>query len=557
MEVRYLRGTENSYMILSANDIDEKRYDIGMLRSNRIRGFLPMEIKQMNGELLFYYDITGRQSIAQVYRKMQMKGTDLVKLLEGILEGFEQGDRFMLDPEQILLSPEYVYMDRTDGKIALCYIPGRVPEEEEAGEDCFTASGSEVLAAFILKHLDHGDPEAVTLGYRFYQEVSDGGSPVRVVIKDCLEDRRKAEISSENDPSKNTLSKNNAMRDASLGNVSPKDDFSKDISSEDIPDFLNREEEGRNRPKRETGLYMEQTVKEKTRRRKEKANIKPRKREERELPYEGYGKRTARKLQDIGNAKKPNRKLSEEGHRKKPDRKIPVWFLILILVAVLFNAGIDWYFTFDLTQIGGMAFGSIALIWLVYTVCIERIREQESPWEEFFAEMEQREEEFLYDDEADDINERSDPPNEIYARKETYGSIRRKDSDYEQDNKPDDEQNNEQEDTTRVLAVKQERPVFILIGETPHTGDIRLEEGSRILGKSSAQSDICLPSSAVSRVHAQVDVKDGILTLTDLNSRNGTYVNEKQLQPNESCHPVVSDRIRFADVSYFVKEVFY
>ena len=48
MEVRYRRGTENSYMILSADDIDEKRYDVGTLRSNRIRGFLPMEIKQMN-----------------------------------------------------------------------------------------------------------------------------------------------------------------------------------------------------------------------------------------------------------------------------------------------------------------------------------------------------------------------------------------------------------------------------------------------------------------------------------------------------------------------------
>ena len=544
MEVRYRRGTENSYMILSADDIDEKRYDVGMLRSNRIRGFLPMEIKQMNGELLFYYDITGRQSIAQVYRKMQMKGTDLAKLLEGILEGFEQGDRFMLSPEQILLAPEYVYVDRAEGKTALCYIPGCVPEEEESGEEHFTTSGGEVLAAFILKHLDHGDPEAVTLGYRFYQEVSEGGSPVRTVIKDCLEDHRKSgilskDIHSEDSPSEDSPSEN-----------SP---------SEDIPDFLNREEEGRDRPKRDTGLYMEQAVKEKTRRRKEKANVNSRKRMERELPDDGYEKRSDRKLPNEGHEKKtnrkkpdrkqPDRKHPDEGHGKKADRKIPVWFRILVLAAVLLNAGIDWYFTFDLTQIGGMAFGSIALIWLVYTVCIERRREQESPWEEFFAEMEQREEEFLYDENAVDENTFSDPPNEMYARKETPDGIRRKDPYYDP--------GNEQEDTTRVLAVRQEKPVFILIGETPHTGDIRLEEGSRILGKSSAQSDICLPSSAVSRVHAQADVKDGVFTLTDLNSRNGTYVNEKQLQPNEPCHPVESDRVRFADVSYIVKEAFF
>ena len=131
-----------------------------------------------------------------------------------------------------------------------------------------------------------------------------------------------------------------------------------------------------------------------------------------------------------------------------------MWFRILVLAAVLLNAGIDWYFTFDLTQIGGMAFGSIALIWLVYTVCIERRREQESPWEEFFAEMEQREEEFLYDENAVDENTFSDPPNEMYARKETPDGIRRKDPYYDP--------GNEQEDTTRVLAVRQEKPVFIL-----------------------------------------------------------------------------------------------
>lgn len=62
--------------------------------------------------------------------------------------------------------------------------------------------------------------------------------------------------------------------------------------------------------------------------------------------------------------------------------------------------------------------------------------------------------------------------------------------------------------------------------------------------------DVVLPSRAVSRMHAKVEKREGECYLTDLNSRNGTFVNERPLIGEEEYLMKDGDRIRFADLTY-------
>src|SRR5690242_14776417 len=45
-------------------------------------------------------------------------------------------------------------------------------------------------------------------------------------------------------------------------------------------------------------------------------------------------------------------------------------------------------------------------------------------------------------------------------------------------------------------------------------------------------NDIVLPTSAVSRYHAQFDVSEGAVYLVDLGTVNGTFVNDRQVEAN-------------------------
>lgn len=74
-----------------------------------------------------------------------------------------------------------------------------------------------------------------------------------------------------------------------------------------------------------------------------------------------------------------------------------------------------------------------------------------------------------------------------------------------------------------------------------------------IIGQLKEQADLVLPSTAVSRVHASIEQRAGNWYLKDMNSRNGTWVNEQELYGEEEQELINGDQIRFADLIYQVK----
>lgn len=83
----------------------------------------------------------------------------------------------------------------------------------------------------------------------------------------------------------------------------------------------------------------------------------------------------------------------------------------------------------------------------------------------------------------------------------------------------------------------------------------RIEKATRltIIGQLKEQADLVLPSTAVSRVHASIEQRAGNWYLKDMNSRNGTWVNEQELYGEEEQELINGDQIRFADLIYQVK----
>lgn len=76
---------------------------------------------------------------------------------------------------------------------------------------------------------------------------------------------------------------------------------------------------------------------------------------------------------------------------------------------------------------------------------------------------------------------------------------------------------------------------------------IILERRFYLLGKSSSAADLVIEGKAVSRLHAKLCCRNGEWEISDLNSRNGTLVNDRMLQPGENCSLADGDRICFAD----------
>jgi hypothetical protein len=66
---------------------------------------------------------------------------------------------------------------------------------------------------------------------------------------------------------------------------------------------------------------------------------------------------------------------------------------------------------------------------------------------------------------------------------------------------------------------------LVALNSTQKGEDFRLREGKNALG-SDPTSEIVLRDPAVSGKHASINYKDGKFVITDLDSTNGTYINE-------------------------------
>ena len=74
-----------------------------------------------------------------------------------------------------------------------------------------------------------------------------------------------------------------------------------------------------------------------------------------------------------------------------------------------------------------------------------------------------------------------------------------------------------------------------------------------VLGKSRRSSDFRVSSDVVSRVHARLNCELGEFTIEDLNSTNGTFVNDERLKPHEIKPIERGDVIKLADIEFVIE----
>ncbi len=89
-----------------------------------------------------------------------------------------------------------------------------------------------------------------------------------------------------------------------------------------------------------------------------------------------------------------------------------------------------------------------------------------------------------------------------------------------------------------------------LVHENGNIVDIKQE--IMIAGRSK-ESDIVLESSKCSRTHALIRLEANALTLIDLRSKNGTFINNSQVPPSSPQQLEDGDKIRFGDQKFTVE----
>lgn len=179
MEVSYSRRLDYQYMMIEAGEDIVSDYRLSMLIHNRIEGFLPVHIQQMNGKSTLNYEITSLEDLASFLDARKITYDEMVSLLLQFCSAVSEVGRYLLDGEGILLEPQYIFVSKSLERVRFCYYPySHMPLYQSVN----------VLCRFLIDHIDYDDRKSLELAYGLFQESLKENLSIRVIVG-CIKNK--------------------------------------------------------------------------------------------------------------------------------------------------------------------------------------------------------------------------------------------------------------------------------------------------------------------------------------------------------------------------------
>lgn len=332
MEKRLVKNLDRMYLVFETEYIDENEYIIQMALQGNLPSLLPLSISTIDGKKILRADVTGCTDIASRYRAVQMTGGDIRKILMAVYDVIRKLPGYLLDPGDLCLEPEYVFLGPDGDEILLTYIP----HFSESGTDTLP-----VLAEFFLKKLDHGDSAAAGLAYGLFDRVQSENYIAADVLAKLLQGAKESVQSQSPGQAFEQGTQRDPRRDSGRA---PQRDSQRPRGQQQEPGSKKR---------------LEKT----TSARRRHPSSKGRKGRP---PAYTRGTRSTR-------GARSTRGTTSAGKRGLK-RFLPAGIILSAGTAAIL------VFHMDLTQIGGMGFLSAALIWLTYSSVEKRRSELHNVW---------------------------------------------------------------------------------------------------------------------------------------------------------------------------------
>lgn len=180
MQAEFKRENHKSYFVIRDSRLDSdghshEVYDLEMLCENQMQGILPVSLHSFNGETELYYDISTKQTLRVLFEKKVFTREDLKWIFSGINEAVCELENYLLDMENLLIDPDYIYINMTEKKVYLLYYP--YPEESFESE-------VEKFAEYILDKICNEDEQTVVYAYNFYRYVKEEKGDLISIFQD-------------------------------------------------------------------------------------------------------------------------------------------------------------------------------------------------------------------------------------------------------------------------------------------------------------------------------------------------------------------------------------
>ena len=181
MEIEYERNLAGSYMKVAA--VSDESFDEKIMLKNKMPGLLKVEKSYVDGKGIYWYDISGYQSLAVVCELKKLDINFIEKFILTLSDQIETLERNLMDIDCLLLDPDTIFVSNQDESIRYVIYPEVFDSLSVYVRD---------IMEFMLAKLDHGDKENVQPAYDIYQKTLDTDYSILDIREMILKRRQEA-----------------------------------------------------------------------------------------------------------------------------------------------------------------------------------------------------------------------------------------------------------------------------------------------------------------------------------------------------------------------------
>ncbi len=442
MEIGHYRDALHTYLVLpEPEEVQTGGYQYRMLAANKIQGLLPCCLRAVNGEKKLCYDITARQKFSVFHADRKLGVSDLQRLAADITALRRELSLYLLDPEHLIMTQEFVYYDLTEGHYLFLYYPDAGGRDMR---DLFTS------AADLVRE---DDRDAAALAYRLAACAED---------PDLLLHRLETETTDQGGQDEET-------------------------DPEPVPtdDYFRQEESGAGE-----GFYEEPV--------------------------------SVRQKQDLYEEGRGPKRQDRTGRSRDPVPGLSVAAALLLLGCV---ASAAYPMFFRVTERGLLLCRCLAVFCLVLSAAAGILILLRS----------HRRKKAQTSDKGEDLR--------LFREEMRREQIRAE--------RMQAEEKAREEETGTVFLGFEGTRASGLYSEDPRMPNIDLRRLPLTLGRNEQFADRAIEDPSISRLHVRFTREaEGGLMMRDLNSTNGTWINGRLLEPEESVPVHKGDEVRFGEAIY-------
>lgn len=564
LEAEFRHDIQKNYLVVQGKE--KQNYMLHMLAGKQIQGFLPLEVRELNNQKEYYYDITGKKSLEKISQSRKWGKNEIKKYVAQILTEIGKCKEYLLNPDHLVLETEYMYVDEEKQELSLCYV---FDYEKKIGEQLCE------LFTELMNIVDYKDKLAVQMVYKLFEVSREEGCILKELWK-ILSIEAKDNI-------QNVESLNEVENKKEEENILVKGNKRSLVSGLKKNDANKKEI-----------LFKNEMEDKRTEKVKKGKNL-----EEKRKLSEGE-----------------NRKTETENKLKKKENMaligiVQVAFLMLIVVAsktglfMEINGGVSIG-----KAVAGLMMVGAADVFIMGRILSAELEEEnekaqrnkgeengkiknckketlgkkkleqretlgknlqrkknpeEAKEDMIFEEKDRKEEHELREEYVDSLFLESDLIKEIMKKKREEKICKK-----ENEKKEEKKANSVLVDGTikeeGTVIIDYDKTVYkaveditkwkcLLVPENKEEETIQLGEFPFFIGRFQKDTGCLGEKKNISRMHSKIEQMGEEYFITDLNSTNGTFVNEKRVEKNTRIALKEGDKVSFADIPYyFTKE---